>query len=163
VHEGESLVRIANLGSFKVSGTLSDSYLDQLHKGMTAIVRINDSSFRGQVTNVNPSVQNGLISFDVQLNDRVSKFYRPNLKVDVFLVTATRDHVLRVANGPAFKGGMAQEVFVVEGNKARRRTVHVGLSNFDYVELKDHVKPGDVVITSDMSNYKNMTELTIRN
>jgi HlyD family secretion protein len=58
---------------------------------------------------------------------------------------------------------MIQDIFVLNGNKAERRTVHIGLSNFDYVELMDQVKPGDVVITSDMSNYKNVKEITINN
>jgi HlyD family secretion protein len=163
VHEGESLVRIADLESFKVSGSISDSYLDQLHNGMEAIIRINETPFRGKVTNINPSVQNGLISFDVQLNEKTNKLFRPNMKVDIYLVTQTKSHVLRVANGPAFKGGMIQDIFVLNGNKAERRTVHIGLSNFDYVELMDQVKPGDVVITSDMSNYKNVKEITINN
>ena len=33
----------------------------------------------------------------------------------------------------------------------------------DFVEIKDGVKPGDVVITSDMSEYKNSKEVTINN
>lgn len=163
VHEGESLVRIANLESFKVSGTISDTYLDQLHNGMETDIRINDSIFKGKVTNINPSVQNGLISFDVQLNERSNKLFRPNMKVDVFLVTEVKKDIMRVANGPAFKGGVTQDIFVVHGNKAERRTVQTGLSNFDYVELKDHVQPGDVIITSDMSAYKNVKEITINN
>jgi HlyD family secretion protein len=130
---------------------------------MEAIIRINETPFRGKVTNINPSVQNGLISFDVQLNEKTNKLFRPNMKVDIYLVTQTKSHVLRVANGPVFKGGMIQDIFVLNGNKAERRTVHIGLSNFDYVELMDQVKPGDVVITSDMSNYKNVKEITINN
>jgi HlyD family secretion protein len=163
VHEGESLVRVADLSSFKVTGSISDSYLDQLHHAMPALVRINDTTFRGVVANINPSVQNGLISFDVQLDTHNHPLFRPNMKVDVYLVTESRKNTMRVANGPAFKGGQVQDVFVVNGNTAERRTVHIGLTNFDYVELKDNVKPGDVVITSDMSNYKNTKSLTIKN
>ena len=35
------------------------------------------------------------------------------------------------------------------------------MSNFDYVEIKDNVNVGDVIITSDMSEYKNEKEITI--
>jgi HlyD family secretion protein len=68
-----------------------------------------------------------------------------------------------VANGPAFKGASAQDVFVINGDKAEKRAVHIGLTNFDFVEIKDGLKLGDVVITSDMSEYKNSSELTIKN
>ena len=161
IHEGETLARIADLGSFKVQGSISDNSLDELHTGIPVIIRINDNQLRGHVTNVSPSIQNSIISFDIQLDDRSNKQLRPNMKVDVFLVTATHNKVLLVANGPAFKGSNLQDIFVVNKGKAERRTVHIGLTNFDYVEIKDGVKPGDVVITSDMSEFKNSTEITI--
>jgi HlyD family secretion protein len=163
VNAGETLARIADLGSFKVAGSIADNSLDQLHTNTPVIIRINETQLRGHVTNVSPSVQNGIVSFDIQLDERNHKLLRPNMKVDVFLVTATHSKIMRVANGPAFKGPSVQDIFVVRNGKAERRTVHIGLTNFDYVELLDGVKPGDVVITSDMSEYKNSPELTIKN
>jgi HlyD family secretion protein len=162
VREGEAIAHIADLGSFKVQGSISDNSLAQLHSGLPVIVLVNDVQLRGRVINVSPSVQNSVISFDIQLDDRNSKELRPNMKVDVYLVTAAHSHVMRVANGPAFKGPSVQDIFVVNGGKAERRTVHIGLTNFDYVELLDGVKPGDIVITSDMSEYKNSKEVTIQ-
>ncbi|MCW3108408.1 MAG: HlyD family secretion protein [Segetibacter sp.] len=161
VREGETLARIADLGSYKVSGTISDSYLNELRTGLPAIIRINDSTVRGTVVNIHPTIQNGIVSFDVQLDERNSKLYRPNMKVDVFVVTNSKTNAMRVANGPAFKGSNTQDIFVVSNGKAQRRTANIGLSNFDYVEIKDHVKPGEEVITSDMSDYKNSKEITI--
>jgi HlyD family secretion protein len=83
ISEGESLVRIADLGSFKITGSVSDSYLDQVKVGMSVIVRTNDSTIRGSVSNINPSIQNGIVSFDVALDERNNKLLRPNMKVDV--------------------------------------------------------------------------------
>ncbi|MDB4903373.1 MAG: HlyD family secretion protein [Mucilaginibacter sp.] len=161
VKEGESLARIADLGSFKVQGSISDNSLDQIHVALPVIVLINDTQLRGHVVNVSPSIQNSIISFDIQLDERNNKQLRPNMKVDVYLITATHNHIMRVANGPAFKGPSLQDIFVINNGKAERRTVHIGLTNFDYVEIKDGVKPGDVVITSDMSEFKNSKEITI--
>lgn len=162
IQEGESLARVADLNSFKATGTISDSYLDQLHNGMPVIIRANDVEVRGVISNIYPSVQNGIVSFDIQLNERSNKQLRPDMKVDVYVVTAANNHTMRVANGAAFKGATTQDIFVLNGNKAERRKVHIGMSNFDYVEIKDNVKPGDVVITSDMSDYKNAKEITIK-
>lgn len=162
VQQGETLARIADLASYKVSGTISDNYLDELRVGLPAIIRINDSTVRGTVVNIQPTIQNGIVSFDVQLEQRNSRLYRPNMKVDVYVVTNSKTNAMRVANGPAFKGGDRQDIFVVANGKAQRRTAGIGLSNFDYVEIKDNVKPGDVVITSDMSDYKNSKEISIK-
>ncbi|MES1216282.1 MAG: HlyD family efflux transporter periplasmic adaptor subunit [Bacteroidota bacterium] len=161
IHEGDALARIADLSSFKIQGSISDNYLDQLRRGMAVIIRINEVQVRGTVSNIQPSVQNGIVSFDVQLDERNNKVLRPNMKVDVYLVTNSQTNVMRVANGPAFKGVSPQDVFVINNGKAERRTVHTGMSNFDYVEIKDNLKPGDVIITSDMSAYKNTEVITI--
>lgn len=163
IKEGEMLARIADLGSFKIAGNISDSYLEQLHNGMPAIVRFNETQLRGHIINVYPSVQNGIVSYDVQLEERNNRQLRPNMKVEVFLVTAAHNQVMRIANGAAFKGTGAQEVYVLTGNKAEKRTVHFGSSNFDFVEIKDGLKPGDTVISSDMSEYKNSKEISIKN
>ena len=163
ITQGESLARIADLSSFKVTGNISDSYMEQVHLGMTAIIKINDSTIRGSITNINPSVQNSIVSFDITLNERNNKLLRPNMKVDVFLVTSSQNNVMRVQNGPAFKGGLTQDIFVVSDGKAVKRTVNLGLSNFDYVQIKDNVKPGEVIITSDMSGFKNSKEININN
>lgn len=163
VHEGDALARIANLSSFKVQGSIADTYLDQLHNGMTAIIRINETKIRGTVVNIQPAVQNSVVTFSIQLDERNNKLLRPNMKAEVFLVTSSKTNIFRVANGPAFKGTSSQDLFMVKNGKAERKTVQIGMSNFDYVEIKDNVKPGDVVITSDMSEYKNTKEITINN
>jgi HlyD family secretion protein len=164
IREGEPLARIADLGSFKVVGSISDNYIGQLRNGMPAIIRINEVEMRGTVVNIYPSVQNSIVSFEIQLAERNNILFRPNLKVDVFLITSNHADVLRVTNGPAFKGPSAQDIFVlVNNNKAIRRKVHIGMSNFDFVEIKDNVQPGEVIITSDMSEYKNAEEIIITN
>lgn len=161
VAEGVELARIADLSSFKITGSISDGYLDKLRAGMPVIIRINDTQQRGEIVTVYPTVKNSLVNFDVRLAQQDSGLLRPNLKVDVFVVTDSRRQVMRVQNGPAFSGAKTMDIFVVSGNKAYRRPVKIGLSNFDYVEILDNVKPGETVITSDMSEYKNAKEITI--
>lgn len=163
VSEGEILARLADLGSFKIIGAISDNYADQVKIGMPVIIRINDTQLRGSLTNIQPSVQNNILSFDVALDSKSTHLLRPKLKVEVYLITAAQQNVVRVANGPAFKGASMQEVFVLrKDGKAEKRTVKVGLANFDYVEIIEGIKPGETVIISDLSEYKNTKELEIK-
>jgi HlyD family secretion protein len=163
VREGDPIARIADLSSFKVAGTISDNMLDQVSNNMPAIIRTNDILLRGHIINISPSVSNGLVSFDVQLDDRNHKALRPNMKVELYLITQTRSNVTRVANGAAFKGAKSQDIFVLKDGRAERRTVSTGLSNFDYIEIISGLKPGEVVITTDLSDYKNTREITVNN
>ncbi len=162
VHEGESLARIANLDAFKVQGTVSDNYLSSLRLGMPVIVRINDSLLRGKVVNIHPAIENSIATFDVQLSDPHDPQLHPNMKADVYLVTQIHSQVLRVANGPALKGVSPVPLFLIHGQKAQRVEVHTGLSNFDYIEILDILQPGDRIITSDMSEYKNSPQITLK-
>jgi len=162
IQPGEVIARIADLSSFKIKGTLSDNYIDQLKNGMTAIIKINDAQLRGKVVNIYPAVQNGTVSFDILPEDQSSKLFRANQKADVFLVTDKHSNVLRVNNGPAFKGTENESVYILKNGEAKKLLVKTGLSNFDYVELKDKVQPGDVLIISDMSSFKNSPVIKIK-
>ncbi len=163
INEGEALVRIADLSGFKVAGSMSDNMLEKVNAHMAAIIRVGDKLLRGTIVNISPAVKNGIISFDIQLNDKSNAALRPNQKVDVFLITDTRNGVLRIANGAAFNGSNLQEVFVIKNGIAERRTVKTGLSNFDYIEIVSGLKEGDEVITSDMASYKNVKKIIIGN
>ena len=162
VSEGEMLAKVADLGSFRVEGSCSDAYADQLRSGLPVIVRINEINLRGLITQVKPSVQNGTIRFGVTLDDSRHASLRPNQKVEVFVVTNRSPQAVRVANGPAFKGKRKQYVYVVQaGNVARRREVEIGLTNFDWVEIKRGLQPGERVILTDLSEYQHLEQLTI--
>ena len=161
INEGEALVRIANLSSFKVAGSMSDNMLDQIYNAMPAIVRVGESHLRGSIANISPAINNNIVSFELRLDQKDAKVLRPNQKVDVFLVTQTRPKVMRVSNGPAFNGAGRQDIFVLKDGVAERRTVETGLSNFDYIEIKSGLKSGDAVITTDMSTYKNYQKIPI--
>lgn len=163
INEGDALVRIADLSGFKVAGSMSDNMLEKINNHMAAIIRVGDKLLRGAIVNISPAVSNGIISFDIQLNDKSNAALRPNQKVDVFLITDTRNGVLRIANGAAFNGSNLQEVFVIKNGVAERRTVKTGLSNFDYIEIVSGLNEGDEVITSDMASYKNVKTITIEN
>ena len=162
VHEGEVLARIADLSGFKVSGSITDNMQDQVQHNMPVLIRFNETLLKGHIVNISPAISNSIVSFDIHL-DESDPALRPNQKVDVFLVTASRSKVLRVVNGPAFKGAKSDQVFVIEGNKAVRRTVKTGMRNFDYVEILSGIKAGEQVITSDMADYSNAATIDIKN
>ncbi|MEL6250743.1 MAG: HlyD family efflux transporter periplasmic adaptor subunit [Bacteroidota bacterium] len=162
IQEGEMLARVADLSSYKVIANCSDVFMDRLQMGMEVIVEINDEERTpGRIANIRPSVENNIMTFEVELEERDHKLLRPNMKVDVYVVTASKLEVVRVANGPAFNGRSTKYVYVVEGDKAIRRDILVGLNSFDFVEIEKNLSPGERVIISDMSRYENRREISI--
>ncbi len=162
VPEGAELVRMADLSSFKIEGSISDSYAHQLKPGGAVIVRINEQDLRGKITQIQPEVENGVVKFMVSLNEKDHPLLRSNAKVDVYVVTAFRNRVVRVKNGPAFNGSAEQKIFVIGNNEALSRTIKTGESNFDFVEIKSGLRAGEEIIVSDMQEYTNQPVLRIK-
>ncbi len=163
VNEGEMLAKVADLGSFRVEGSCSDVYAEQVKPGLSVIVKVNESALRGVITQVKPAVKDGVIGFVVQLDNAQNEALRPNMKVEVYVVTSRSANTIRVANGPAFNGKEKQHVFVLENGVAKRRAIQVGLSNFDFVEIKSGLQVGEKVILTDMNQYEHLEEITIQN
>ena len=161
VGEGEALARIADLASYRVEGAISDIYSERITVGQSVIVRINEQDLNGQVSNIKPTVTDGVIQFIVQLEAPNHDLLRPNLKVDIFLITKSKKNIIRIANGPIFKGKKQQFIYVLKDGVATRRTVNIGLSNFDYVEILDNLAAGEQVIITDMKNYEHLAEVVI--
>lgn len=162
VGEGDVLAKLADLGSFRVEGALSDAFADQVKEGQAVIVKVNDTTLRGLITRIKPTVKDGVISFVVQLDNPSHASLKPSMKVDVFVVTQQAARAVRVTNGPAFKGKRKQFVYVLQDGVARRREVEIGLTNFDHVEVKSGLQPGEKVILTDLSDYERAEEITIK-
>lgn len=162
INEGEELVRIADLSSFKVDANISDTYADEVKVGRSALVRINKTDLRGSINNVQPAVENGNVKFSISLDSKSSKLLRSNLKVDVFVITSYKENTIRVKNGAAFNGSEEQKVFVLEGENVVSRKVKIGQSNSDYVEILSGIKAGERVITSEMQDFIHLSKLKIK-
>jgi HlyD family secretion protein len=163
VNEGEMLAKVADLGSFRIDGSCSDVYADQVKAGLAVLVKVNETVLRGLITQVKPAVKDGVVGFSILLDNASNESLRPNMKVEVYVVTDRSAGTLRVANGPAFTGKRKQFVYVLEKGMALRREVETGLSNFDYVEIKSGLKVGDKVIVTDMNQYESLEKISIKN
>lgn len=163
VQQGDPLARVADLSSFRVRATISDTYADALHPGDAVVVRLNGADLRGTISTVSPAAEKGTVAFYANLQQNHHPALRSNLRVDVFVVTSTQRNVLRVKNGAFYQGGKEQPVFVLHDGKAERRLVRFGESNLDYVQVLSGLRPGDEIVVSDMKEYQDTPSLSIEN
>ena len=162
VAEGSQVAIISDLSHFKVEGEIADTYGDRVAAGGRAIVKIGNEKLEGTVSGVTPLSKNGVISFIVQLNEDNNKRLRSGLKTDVYVMNAVKEGVLRLANASYYVGRGEYELFVQDSkDEIVKRKVQLGDSNFEYVEVISGLKPGDKVVVSDMSSYKNKNKLKL--
>lgn len=162
VSQGSRLAVISDLSHFKVEGEIADTYGDRVAAGGKAIVKIGSEKLEGAVSSVTPLSKNGVISFTVQLNEDNNRRLRSGLKTDVYVMNAVKEDVMRIANASYYVGRGEYELFVRTSDKEIvKRKVQLGDSNFEFVEVISGLQPGDQVVVSDMSQYKNKNKLKV--
>ena len=162
VARGAVLARIADLSSYRVDASVSDAHVSRLSPGMPVLVRVDDTTLEGRVADVLPTVQNGVVTVRVALVQPSHALLRPNLRVEVFIVTGRRERALRIRKGSSTSGEGVQQVFVVRGDRAERVRVRFGLASFDFVEVVEGLAAGDEVIVSDMADYVHLSSIRMR-
>ena len=163
VPEDSQIAVISDLSHFKVEGEIADTYGDRVAAGGKAIVKIGSEKLEGSVSSVTPLSKNGVISFTVQLNEDNNRRLRSGLKTDVYVMNAVKEDVMRIANASYYVGRGEYELFVRNSDKEIvKRKVQLGDSNFEFVEVVSGLQPGDEVVVSDMSNYKNKNKLKLK-
>lgn len=161
VAQGEKVAIVSDLSHFKIEGEIADTYGDRIAAGSRAVVKVGKEELAGTVTDVTPLSKNGVMSFSVRLEQDNHKRLRSGLKTDVYVLTAVKDSVMRIANGSYYVGPGEYELFVRSGNELLKRKVQLGDSNYELIEVVGGLKPGDQVVVSDMSNYKNKRKMKL--
>jgi HlyD family secretion protein len=162
VRKGDAIARLADLSAFRVEGTVSDVNAARMAVGLPVRVDIGELKLRGSVAAIDPTIRDGVLTFTVALEDKSNAALRPNLRVDVFVLTEPKARALRVARGPFATGEGEQSVFVLRGSMARRTRVRLGVASPTHLEVLEGLVEGDEVVVSDMSDYLHAGELKIR-
>ena len=163
VGKGEQIAVVSDLSHFKVEGEIADTYGDRVAAGGKVIVKVGSEKLEGVVSSVTPLSKNGVISFSVQLENDSHKRLRSGLKTDVYVMNAVKEDVMRIANASYYVGRGDYELFVLDSeDELVKRKVKLGDSNFEFVEVVSGLQPGDQVVISDMSNYKNKNKLKVK-
>lgn len=160
---GEKLAVVSDLSHFKISGEIPEANSGKLSVGSVVNVRINRTTVKGRISNISPQSQNGMVDFTVILDDDSDRALRSGLRTDLNVVYDVREGVTRIPNGQYFQGAGTYVMFVVASEgRLERRSVTLGDSNFDYVEVKSGLSPGEEVVVSDMAAYKNKRTIKIK-
>ncbi|MEL6391383.1 MAG: HlyD family efflux transporter periplasmic adaptor subunit [Bacteroidota bacterium] len=161
VEAGAPLVRLADLSQYRVEGTCSDRFSEQVRLGYAVSMRIQQQEIAGTVSAILPAVENNTIRFIVDLENPSHNLLRPNLRTELRVISAQHEDVVRVKNGPAFRGGTSQDIFVLDGNEAVKRRINLGFRSGDFIEVTSGLEPGERVIISDLERYRDLERFTL--
>src|SRR6202163_4277227 len=132
--------------------------------GQPSVVDTHNGTVSGTVMRVDPAVQNGTVTVDVQLTGELPKGARPDLSVDGTIDLERLDNVLYVGR-PAF-GQESSTISLfklgADGHEALRVPVKVGRASVNSIQVVDGLHEGDTVVLSDMSRWDNTDRIRLQ-
>ncbi|HYH08995.1 MAG TPA: HlyD family efflux transporter periplasmic adaptor subunit [Thermoanaerobaculia bacterium] len=160
IRRGDVIARIADLSSYRVDASISDVHAARLAAGMRVRVLLDGAAIGGTIENVDPRIVNGVVKFNVTLDEPANARLRNNLRVDVEVITGARDGALVVRRG-ALARTNAHLAYVVRGDRAVRVPVRFGLAGRETIEIVEGLREGESVVISDVSEFEDVSEIKL--
>ncbi len=155
VSQGSELAAVADLTHFVVKSQLAENMASWATTGSRVRVKVAGVMLEGKVGQVDAASQDGLITFQVQLDEDNDPHLRPGLRAEVYLLNEAREDVLRIAYGQfGYKSPGEYQLFVrTAADCIEQRTVMLGNASYDHIEVISGLQEGDEVVVSDMKDY----------
>ncbi len=155
VMPGAMLAKVVQPDHLMAELKIAETQARDVQFGEPAAVDTHNGMISGTVMRVDPAVQNGTVTVDVQLTSALPKGARPDLSVDGTIDLERLDNILYVGR-PAFgQENSTISLFKLDadGKEAERVPVKVGRESVNSIQVFDGLREGDTVILSDMSRW----------
>jgi HlyD family secretion protein len=164
VTPGTNLARVADPKHLKAEIKIAETQAKDVAIGQLASVDTRNGIVQGHVSRIDPSVQNGTVTVDVQISDPLPQGARPDLSVDGTIQIENLKDVLYVGRPVHGQSESTVGLFRLsdDGAEAVRVNVKLGKTSVNTVEILQGLKPGDKVILSDMSNWDAFDRIRLR-
>jgi len=152
---GTTLAKVVQLDQLKASLKIAETQARDIQIGQPAQIDTHNGIISGKVMRIDPAVQNGTVTVDVELEGELPQGARPDLSVDGTIDLERLGNVLYVGR-PAF-GNESSTITLFrvspDGKTAVRVPVKVGRASVNAIQVLDGLQEGDTVILSDMSRW----------
>ena len=165
VAPGTTLAKVVQPDQLKASLKIAETQARDIQIDQPAEVDTHNGVIPGKVTRIDPAVQNGTVTVDVELLGALPQGARPDLSVDGTIDLDRLTDVLYVGR-PAFGNENSTiSLFRIspDGKTATRVPVKVGRASVNSIQVLTGLQPGDTVILSDMSRWDSADRVRLQN
>lgn len=152
---GTTLAKIVQPDQLKAALKIAETQARDIQLGQPASIDTHNGVISGTVQRIDPGVQNGTVTVDVELAGTLPLGARPDLSVDGTIDLERLSDVLFVGR-PAF--GNENSVISLfkldpDGKGSARVPVKVGRASVSVIQVIEGLREGETVILSDMSRW----------
>ncbi len=163
VDPGITLAKVVQPDQLKASLKIAETQARDIQIGQPAEIDTHNGVIPGKVTRIDPAVQNGTVTVDVELAGALPQGARPDLSVDGTIDLDRMADVLYVGRPALGNENTTTNLFRLsaDGTSAVRVPVKVGRASVNSIQVLEGLQPGDTVILSDMSRWDSNDRLRI--
>ena len=164
VTPGTNLARVADPKKLKAQIKIAETQAKDVVIGQKASIDTRNGIVSGQVSNVDPSVQNGTVTVDAAITGPLPQGARTDLSVDGTIEIENLKDVLYVRRPVQGQSESSIGLFklVDGGAEGVRVNVKLGKSSVNTIEILGGLQVGDKVILSDMSQWAAYDRVRLR-
>jgi HlyD family secretion protein len=164
ISKGERLGQLDVVSGFKVQALVDEYYISRVVAGQRATFTLSSHTYELEIKKVYTQVVNGRFQVDMHFTGDVPEGIRRGQSLQIKLVLSQEKEALLVPKGSFYQETGGNWIFKLtkDGHTAYRAPIRLGSQNTEYYEVLEGLQPGDSVITSGYTNYKNAEELRIR-
>ena len=146
VNADATLIRMSDLSSFKLIGSIDEQHASQLKTGTPVTVILEDEKLQGQIGSITPMVENSKVQINVHHKQKNHPKLIANQTVQIQILNNEKDNVLRIKKIPEFSQGKIHNVTVLAGDKSVNKEIVLGIIGDDYCEVLSGLNEGDIVV-----------------
>jgi HlyD family secretion protein len=142
------LLTVIDLSALEVEIKVPESLARDLAPGMSADLEGGNRHWKGIVSAVSPQVVNGEVTSRLRFDAQAPEGLRQNQRLSVRIFIDRRNNVLMVDRGLFLDQDGGGFVYLVRGDIAERRPVHLGAAGLQKVEILGGLVAGDRIVIS---------------
>lgn len=161
---GSLVAKISNPKNLMAVLRISQTQAREVVEGQRVKIDIRSAIIDGQVTRVDPVVQNERVAVDVRLIGEMPPGARPELSVDGLVEVARMEDVYHVRKPIYGRDNGQMEVFRLQpdGRTLVRTMVEFGAASVHTIEVMAGLQEGDQIVVSDTTKWRTYDRVQIR-
>lgn len=157
----QPLLTVVDLTAYEVEVMVPESYADELSVKQPVEINFNGQQWPGEIAAISPEITNNQVVARIRFSGQPPQQIRQNQRLSGRIMLENQQQVVRVENGSFINADHGRSVFVIQGDKAQRRPITLGAQGYRYVEIKKGLQPGEQIIISDTSRFKDAKTLLL--
>jgi len=164
VSVGSNLARIAQIDRLKALLRVPQGLSGDVRVQQIAQVTIAGVAMAGTVTRVAPTIEDGAVGVEVQINGALPKGARVDLGIDGAIELERIARTLLLDRPTIAEPGSFVQLYRLDPSGARARRVMVGFgrASLTEIEVLSGLKVGDRVILSDLAGFNGALEIQVK-